>query len=1017
MKKLIKFLSICSLLLTLCIAPVLSGCAVNEVNGLPFGNGNEGIRTEFFVGETFKANDEIEVDGQTLDATAYFVYPSGQKYRQKSIRFEEEGLYTVRYEAEKSGEKVVKEQTLTVRRRNFYFSSSSYLRSRAYYGQDSSKYDTGHTGLTVELYNNDTFYYDDIIDLRETEGRDFMKMFALPETVGYFDLESFTIKLVDVYDEENFLDIIVRPYPQRSAPEDVPQTPEERWKYNNTYIVAGANGQMPGGLEWLANGGYQLDTRGLTGFPAKHSMYGYAGFKNSVGEDILNFRLDLDKKQLLSTNVVAGRNNMVIDFDDIAYMDIPWDGFTTGEVKMSIKGRMYRKNEIPFTFMITELANNDIQNEVVEDEVAPVLTIGENEAEKCFVGTKMPVADFEAFDALSKVVKTEVAVFYNYGSNTAYNLNVEDGYFIPQKEGKYTVEYKAKDSFGNTAVKTVTYDAEEGTPDPFAVTLTANDVSIKAGQTHAFVNPEASGEYSKIDRFVVYGGRKQLVTENEYKFTARGEYQVVYEVSNAYGEIKSVSYKVTVEDGGKVIFENKPVLPRYFISGFEYELDDLYATDYNGESVTLIKAVTSIDYGSGFTFATNGKYSIPDGVTTAKIRYSASNSYGTESVYYEIPVISVMNDEGYDVEKYFVGENITPIATEETIDINASKTNRETKFSFANHLNADNFSFTFTVDADKNQFSVVEFVLTDYADDSVQIKFAFEKTSEAGSVLRVNDGAETYNLSAGFKNGMSISVSYDNATRIFSTVESALLIRKDLAGNEFNGFPSGLVYLEGEMKEVVGLSAIKISKLNQQNMNDGSIDYTRPTIHLNGEYRSSYSLGEEISIFSAIPCDVLDVSTLAVLTVRDPEGNIVTATDGTLLNEVPFNKEYKIVANAYGNYVVNYTATDANNRKAPYNIIVFVQDTVSPDLGQITKEITAQKNADIKIDALTVKDEGTQNPYKVRFLTTPGGERIMLANDVTYLKFAQEGVYEVWYYSSDDNGNMSAEYIRIRVTD
>ncbi len=1017
MKKSTKFLLICLLLLSLCLAPVLGGCADNAVNSAPLGSESGEIKTEYFVGETFEMSDTITWEGEELDATAYIVYPNGAKYRQKSVLFEEAGLYTVRYEAQKSGKKVVKEHELTVRRRNFYFTSSSYLRSKAYYGKDTSKYDTGHTGLTVQLYNNDTFYYDDIIDLRKTDGGDFIKFFAIPETIGYFDLEGVTIRLTDIYDDGNYLDIFVRPYPQRLAPEQVPQTPEERWKYNNTYIVAGATGQMPGGLEWLANGGYELDTRGITGFPAKHSMYGYAWFKDSVGDDILNFGLDLTEKQLYSTNVIAGRSNLVIDFDDIAYMDIPWDGFTTGEVKMSIKGTMYRKNEIPFTFMITELGESDIKNAVVIDNDAPVITLGEDEADTCFVNAKMPVPKVKVADALSKVVKEEVSVYYNYGSNTAYAIDFDGEYFIPTKEGKYTVEYKVKDSFFNTAIKTVTYDAVVGEPEPFAVTLNANDIKIKAGETHTLTLPSASGDYKKINTYIVFGDEKKQINENEYKFTARGEYQVLYEVSNAYGEVKSVGYKVTVEDGGKVVFESEPTVPKYLISGFDYELDDVYATDYNGESVTLIKAVTSIDYGNGYTFANNGKYTIPSGVESAKIRYSASNSYGTESVYYEVPVISVTNDEGYDIEKYFVGENITPLANEDTIDINASKINKKTTFAFANYLNADNFSFTFTIDKDKNQFSSVEYILTDYKDRSVQLKFAFEKTSGTGSILRINDSDKTYALSAGFKSGTSISVSFENATCIFSTVESAVLIREDLLGNKFSGFPSGIVYLEGEMKGVEGLSSIKVSKLNQQNMNDGAIDYTRPSIHINGEYKSTYSYNQEITIFSAIPCDVLDASTSATLTLRDPDGEIVKTTDGVLLDGVPFNKEYKFVANKYGNFVVNYTATDKNNRKAPYNIIISVQDTVSPDFGAIGREVTVKKATEVKISDLVVKEEGTKMPYQVRFLTTPGGERITLARDIANLKFAESGIYEVWYYAYDDNGNAGSEFIRIRVTD
>ena len=970
--------------------------------------------TEFFVGQTFRAQKRVDFDGFVSDATAYITYPDGSRYRQNVITFDEEGIYVVRYESVNNGRKLYKDEKLTVKRRNFYFASDSYVRSSARFGKDFSEYDTGHTGLTVKLYSGDTFYYDDVIDLRKTDCGDFIRLFALPEKIGYFDLERFTIRLTDAHKEDNYIDILVSAYPQRKPPEEVPETPEERWKYNNTYLMAGANNQMPGGLEWTADG-YKLVTRDITGFPAKHSMYGYAWFKNSVGKDVLNLGFDLNEKQLYSTNVIGGRSNLVIDFDDIAYMDVPWDGFTTGEVRMSIKGFLYRNVDVPFTFMITELGENDIENAVVTDSVAPIVFVGEDKADVCFVGYKMPVPDATYYDELSEVVKKELSVFYNYGSNTAYNVDVKDGFFLPEKEGKYTVEYKAWDSFGNLATECVTYNAIKGSPTEFEISLPVKEIETKAGQYHVLIKPELTGDYKTLEAYVVANGIKVKINGNGYKFTEPGERSVLYEASNAYGQIKTASYKVNVTEGQIVAFEKEPVLPRYFIGGFEYELDDLYATYYGEKGISLIKAVHGIDFGNGYVFAKNGKYTIPQSATTASIKYTVKLDGRTVDSIYEIPIINAVSQDGYDIEKYFVGENVETTATSEAVDIKAKKYNVPTTFCFANYLNADTFSLTFAIDEAKKSFSAIQFTLVDYKNPDVKIKVAFEKTP-TGTVMRVNDDVRAYSLQSGFNNGRNVSLLYDNSTCVLSTVDCSILLRKDLYGNKFSGFPSGLIYLDGEMKEVTGASAVKISKLNQQNINESSVDYTRPSIHINGQYKKYYSFGSVFTIYSAIGCDVLDCNPKTTLTVLAPDGKVMADVEGISLENVSTAKEYKIKADLYGEYYISYTSVDSSNRKASYNLVVFVQDDVSPAIRGANKTITVKKNTEVKIDALMVSDEKTAEPYAVRFLTTPAGERIKLSADVQYLRFTGEGIYEIRYYAVDENGNAESLFIRIIVS-
>ena len=420
--------------------------------------------TEFFVGQTFRAQKRVDFDGFVSDATAYITYPDGSRYRQNVITFDEEGIYVVRYESVNNGRKLYKDEKLTVKRRNFYFASDSYVRSSARFGKDFSEYDTGHTGLTVKLYSGDTFYYDDVIDLRKTDCGDFIRLFALPEKIGYFDLERFTIRLTDAHKEDNYIDILVSAYPQRKPPEEVPETPEERWKYNNTYLMAGANNQMPGGLEWTADG-YKLVTRDITGFPAKHSMYGYAWFKNSVGKDVLNLGFDLNEKQLYysfgsvftiysaigcdvldcnpktTLTVLAPDGKVMADVEGISLENVS----TAKEYK--IKADLYGEYYISYTSVDSSNRKASYNLVVfVQDDVSPAIR-GANKTITVKKNTEVKIDALMVSD--EKTAEPYAVRFLTTPAGERIKLSADVQYLRFTGEGIYEIRYYAVDENGN----------------------------------------------------------------------------------------------------------------------------------------------------------------------------------------------------------------------------------------------------------------------------------------------------------------------------------------------------------------------------------------------------------------------------------------------------------------------------------------------------------------------------------------------------------------------------------------
>ena len=110
--------------------------------------------------------------------------------------------------------------------------------------------------------------------------------------------------------------------------------------------------------------------------------------------------------------------------------------------------------------MITKIGQNDISPFYNYDLNGPNIDVDFNTLDnqnlpKAKVGFTYPVFSATAHDAVTKDSPVKVRVFYNYFATQRFELQINDGKFLVERAGRYTIEYRSKDYYGNESVELV----------------------------------------------------------------------------------------------------------------------------------------------------------------------------------------------------------------------------------------------------------------------------------------------------------------------------------------------------------------------------------------------------------------------------------------------------------------------------------------------------------------------------------------------------------------------------------
>lgn len=988
-------LALSAALLAVCIILPVAFSLAEESDGVKNLPGNLTSETvnELFVGTQLDFQESYIVkDGERLETSCEMTRPDGSVLATKKILLEEMGVYRIAlFGFHSSGAYAEYVYNIYACKDTFSFSGS---RSSSEYGEH--KNEKGLFGQIVTLYEGDTATYNKVIDLSDYSSSDVVfEWIPIASAIGAGDFDYVEFTFTDLYDANNYFKV----------------GGTYHHSYKETYFKAGATDQVLSG--WYAAGGW-VHIGNEWGANAGVSFYNTPRYASKPSGDSMRLKYDNGKK---TVNV---GDAFVIDLDDPKYFSNLWQGFTTGECLMSVQCGSYISDN-PAKFMFTSICGEKMTGQPVKDNDPPEIQVNldGNEAESmpfARVNKPYPVPTTKAYDTYNGEIKVEVKVWLNYGNTAASTVNIDGGTFLPTRATVYTIEYTAEDYSGNKAVVTLRITASSDVQDVQLSLSEDQPTEYFLGQKLIPQSYKVSGGTGRYDTQIIIvspsGERTSYDKKKGFIATQKGIYVVEYSATDFIGQTGKASYEVKVGQAGVPVFYEKAELPKYFIAGAKYTLPVPEAFDYTSGEANNAQVGIRVTDKDGTRVLKDREYIPQVGQSGDKVKiiYFAVNAQGEgRSMEYTVPVIEVGTPEKLNTAAYFVGTASAEYRNSgERFVLVARKSGDYAEYILPVISNG----FTMELKTYGAHDTIGGFTLefTDFLDETSKITVQFIK-QRTGSLLLINGVQYETDESVA---GDTFSFGYREFNRRLKVGNMNYTV------GSFNGFASGKMYVKVTFNDVTGEYPMEVVNINTQIFNT-DIDEIKPKISVLGEYAGIKENGSVVTVYKAVACDMFDPCVTAYVTVKDPNGNIMTATDGTRLENADIGKDYQIVLNGFGYYRVSYYTEDWNanvERNFIYQFIV--EDTVSPVIEVETKDVKAKVGEGVLLPQAVVTDNYTSSD---KILIS-----VFVVNDKGYVERIDKqsagyvftppvaGEYTVRYYAQDENGNAALAQVRLIVS-
>ena len=692
-------------------------------------------------------------------------------------------------------------------------------------------------------------------------------------------------------------------------------------------------------------------------------------------------------------------------------MSITGDHFTLGVANM----------------MITRIGANNLKNGYVIDNAAPDITVDfedydENNLPAAGKGCSYPVFNAKAADKILGEVDVKTTVYYNYESQQRYQIDIQDGRFVTDTVGYYTIEYLAYDGFKNEGKKLVTVYCGETAP---ALSVEAVGEYVTSSGTGSLVFPAEIKYVGGTGIVKTYATAKsqsgeEFVIDEGFRPEEEGVYKITLYAVDMLNKTATFEYDLTVSINSKPVFIDEPIFPRFFLQGYQYTLPTIPAYDYSsGKECEQIETTIAIKDGQNDGEIRDLEANVTDFVADedgfATIIYKATGAKGSDTVEYKVKVIDGWRDiskYSIDMKKYFYGENIEVTDNAECIKVSSVV---DTSYTFVTPAIAHRFETKFAIT--DGRFDCLQLVFEDGIDPNirftVEIDNSYSETENAP--LRINGVALRYRPWAGFDGLRDFYFVYDELNKIIQDDASLKNAIFNADGSVFEGFPSGLVYVTMNVIGVDGGAEIAWKNYGGQILSESDYDTIAPSIKLSNDYASKYAINTVAEIYSAVAADVLSPEVYTKMTVIDPHGKVVNDVNGLRLENVPFDRSYFINLEMYGSYSVKYSAMDWMEREQDYPFALLVVDDKAPEItvnGSIKTEVKQGKQITVAKATATDNVDGEVDVYV--YLVNPSGV-ISKATLGKKVKLTEKGVYQLRYLAVDKFGNLNILYYDITV--
>ena len=1004
--------------------------------GLTISNENKAVNADVFISVEYKdtyvigetvaiQSAEFDYQGKKYPANVLVRFPNGNSYRYDEFVLTEAGEYSIEYSA------VAENGTLLKQTKSFTVLADTYsIDGDGEYTYGTNRYlEDDVQGLNVKLGRNSTFTINTPVNVSNlTKDDSILKFYATPDLQGTAEVGWLYVRLTDVHDSSRFVEWLYQPVATFQ------------------YVYGNANGQLTTALRQTSTpsvssveyDGYyynvSLNNTKKVGHVTRASLTGTMDSTNATNivtkyfpnnaeytekelfyYNALEVRMDYNQKRLYSQpdGVYAISRAIVADFDDERTLGgkAPWEGFTTGEVYISISAKDYTASS--FNFFITDIYGQDIDKTTTKNEIPPQLSVDTmeydvNNLPNAIVGKKYPLFDAVATDDVDGNVEVSVKVCNSIGAS----FSVVDNCFIPTQSGVYTVEYSAVDAFGNKAVKTLKVNAIARNQISYEFSFA--ETSFRAGETVSvkeitLLNPANLYEltmYAKnLDNNVEYPiGKDDLTFVPLYA----GAYTITY-IYTDYCTEEVIAYDITVTDSDLVVFDDAVTLPKYIIRGLSYPVVEMYGYTFVGGTERKLAKLYIQEAGGTEQLVSGDAYSVAGNVNSVDLIYEID---GVRQIY-QRPVVdavtsSVLGDK-VDLSKYFY-----PIVG----GFKSAGDNKKIKFEVTDSENGaaklevinparliNDFNIGFYVENESLNFTGIKVVLQGAYDSTKTVEFRFER--EVGAAAKAFISANGFyvegNISSKFRTPITsndnFNITYDSTIKTFDIGGLVLDANKLMEGFD------DLFYISFELYGISGSSAINISRVVNQKITSDPYDSVRPTV-LYGSFKGFYVVGDEVKVNKIALYDFVDPNPTCVVTLQNTAGYL-TSVDGVKLDGQAndFSREYVVKVESIDRMNFKIVSQDFSYQKTDIRLPLLVKDVVAPTITLNVTNNLYKVGDTATIADFVVDDETTaQSALEVTcYVVRPNGS-VQYLSDKSFAA-DQAGTYLVYYIVRDEAGN------------
>lgn len=997
-------------ILTLALSGILAlgvgfiGITIAKANADEYTVTEATYENEYLLNEMVSVDDvTFTIDGEEIKADWAIRYPNGETYKLSAFECTQVGRYTITYKVTKGKKSYTKEysfivdsglfggENVSAKYVHYDFSDVGNIENYAY---GTANFDENRSrpidGYLCEVAPGNSLVFNQIINVTGlTQSDTLIKVHPLAQTLGVTDYEYMRVKITDVYDENNFIYV---------EPHDV--TDAYDYGYRISYCQASYGYELPA---YLSNEGKGIRKGGYYGARISPSFHGMPN--GAIADFPVSVAYDDATKQIF----VCG--TMIADLDDMNYFDTPWEGFTTGEVRISVE--VDRMAGGSAQYIISQIYGcDDLAAATYVDDEGPKIVVDYGEyTQETYpdgqVGYPYPVYKATAFDKHFGTQDVISTVYYNYDSNQKVAIDVKDGVFYPMQAGVYKIVYTAYDQLNNKTEFSVPVVINGENANNVQANYLVSNLNGTLGETITMGLPIVSGGYGNYAYKLDLSFNGEVISSGNDAFTymplKAGEYTLKCTITDAIGQKGVAETKVTmVMNAPRLIIDDyKKIFPDSFVAGYTYEIPEIKAYDFNAGAYTSAVAEFSVgDY-------KDGKYIAPYDVNSVEVTIKPDDS-GLNDVVFTKPVYNVSNtgNSGYDTSKFFITDGAV------SASFNAYGNSKiqyltytmpvgSTSMQYFNKCIAHGFGTAISFPNETFNYNEIKISFIDSENEDVAVVFNF-KNKKDKLYYSINDGKENLlgeAIGENRINEFTFKFDADVNTMFFNGIYYA--IETDAQGKDFAGFPSQLIYFNLEITATDSDNRIVIKNVSNQPLTSSKRDEIKPVIYTTGMPLGFLDFGANVTLGEVYASDAISPTVKVTYTLKTPSGLKV-------VNQ-PYEEGYTFKLEEYGQYIVLFNAVDLEGNQTEYQKVFSIRDMESPEIdfkGTVVQ--TCSVNKTIKLAALQLSDNfsETDKLQCTIFIRNDQFTSVVVeytGND-TYT-FTKAGVYTVWYYVVDETGN------------